>query len=64
MKKTQKKKPKKKEEDEDAKEEKDKKKSKGKKFGFKAIRKTLRNLCDEYPKDEVDAIFAIYVPKN
>lgn len=56
MKKTQKKKPKKKEEDDDAKEDKDTKKSKGKRFGFKALRKTIRNLCDEYAKDELDAM--------
>lgn len=54
MLKTQKKKQKKKKEeddenDEDKKEEKETKK----KFSFKAIRKTLRNLCNEYAKDDI-----------
>lgn len=53
MKKTQKKTAKKFKEDEEGQNE-QKDKSKKKKFSFKAIRKTLRNLCDEYAKDEIE----------
>lgn len=52
MKKTQKKKQKKKEDDDMEPEEK-KSKEKKKRFSFKAIRKTLRNLCEEYAKDDI-----------
>ena len=54
MVKTQKKKQKKnKDDDDDIDENEKKKKEKKKKFSFKAIRKTLRNLCDEYAKDDI-----------
>ena len=51
--KTEKKKKKKTEDEEDQDEDKKKKKEKKKGFSFKAIRKTLRNLCNEYAKDDV-----------
>lgn len=52
--KTQKKKEnKKKDEDDDVEDNEKKTKEKKKKFSFKAIRKTLRNLCDEYAKDDI-----------
>lgn len=55
MKKTQKKQTKKyKDEDEEQDEKKEKEKSHKKKFSFKALRKTIRNLCDEYAKDEIE----------
>lgn len=55
MKKTQKKPSKKyKDEDDDQDENKKKEKAHKKKFSFKALRKTIRNLCDEYAKDEIE----------
>ena len=54
MKKTQKKTTKKIKEDDDDQEQKEKEKAHKKKFSFKALRKTIRNLCDEYAKDEIE----------
>ena len=54
MKKTQKKTAKKFKEDDDDQEQKEKEKAHKKKFSFKALRKTIRNLCDEYAKDEIE----------
>lgn len=54
MKKTQKKTTKKFKEDDDDQEQKEKEKAHKKKFSFKALRKTIRNLCDEYAKDEIE----------
>ena len=54
MKKTQKKTAKKIKEDDDDQEQKEKEKAHKKKFSFKALRKTIRNLCDEYAKDEIE----------
>ena len=54
MKKTQKKTAKKFKEDDDEQEQKEKEKAHKKKFSFKALRKTIRNLCDEYAKDEIE----------
>ena len=41
-------------EDDDDEEKEKKKPKKKKKFGFKALRKTIRNLCDEYARDDID----------
>lgn len=54
MKKTQKKTAKKFKEDDDDQDQKEKEKAHKKKFSFKALRKTIRNLCDEYAKDEIE----------
>ena len=54
MKKTQKKTTKKFKEDDDDQEQKEKEKAHKRKFSFKALRKTIRNLCDEYAKDEIE----------
>ena len=54
MKKTQKKTAKKFKEDDDEQEQKEKEKAHKRKFSFKALRKTIRNLCDEYAKDEIE----------
>ena len=54
MKKTQKKTAKKFKEDDDDQEQKEKEKAHKRKFSFKALRKTIRNLCDEYAKDEIE----------
>ena len=54
MKKTQKKTAKKFKEDDDDQEQKEKEKAHKKKFSLKALRKTIRNLCDEYAKDEIE----------
>ena len=54
MKKTQKKTAKKFKEDDDDQEQKEKEKAHKKKFSFKALRKTIRDLCDEYAKDEIE----------
>ena len=54
MKKTQKKTAKKFKEDDDDQEQKEKEKAHKKKFSFKALRNTIRNLCDEYAKDEIE----------
>ena len=54
MKKTQKKTTKKFKEDDDDQEQKEKEKVHKKKFSFKALRKTIRNLCDEYAQDEIE----------
>ena len=54
MKKTQKKTAKKFKEDDDDQEQEEKEKAHKKKFSFKALRKTIRNLCDEYAKDEIE----------
>ena len=45
-----------KEEEEENEEEKKVKKEKKKKFSKKALRKVIRTLCNEFPKDELDAM--------